>query len=127
MPTKTAKLLVVDDDEDIREFLALALADLGDLNIDLSRDGLEALEMLKKADYDLVITDIRMPNLDGIGLIQEIQKLEGHTPIIISTGNEATLEEARQIEVSAFFEKPFAIEVFLQSVHRLLGRDDQGS
>lgn len=87
-----ANILIVDDEKNIRDGLKIALSREG-YNIFLGSDGLEALEILKNEDIDVVITDLKMPNLDGEALMKRIIKEYFNIPVIILTGH-GTVENA---------------------------------
>jgi DNA-binding response OmpR family regulator len=79
------RVLIVDDDRDIRQLLATFI---GRLNADVSQavNGEEALRMFRERPFDLVITDIEMPVMDGLILMKRIKALSGDTPVVIITG-----------------------------------------
>ena len=70
-----AYILVVDDEEKMQHLLTIMLARQG-YSVDRAGDGLKALEMIKANPYDMVISDIRMPGMDGMQLLSAIQELE---------------------------------------------------
>jgi DNA-binding NtrC family response regulator len=81
------RVLVVEDHDDTRNsFQQLLELSLG-LEVDLAADGEEALERLSERPYSIVITDLRMPRLDGMGLIEEIQQRRLPVTIIVTTGH----------------------------------------
>src|SRR5437868_924067 len=79
-------ILVVDDSESIRELLYMTLSPIG-YNVSMGSDGEEALKILDKNEIDLIITDLNMPNMDGITLIKEVRKNPRFqfTPILFLT------------------------------------------
>ncbi len=89
-----ANILIVDDEKNIRDGLKIALSRDG-YNIFLASDGLEALDILKEEEIDVVITDLKMPNLDGDSLMKKIIKEHNNIPVIILTGH-GTVENAVQ-------------------------------
>ncbi|HOV15057.1 MAG TPA: sigma-54 dependent transcriptional regulator [Spirochaetota bacterium] len=89
-----ANILIVDDEKNIREGLGIALRRDGH-NVFLAGDGSEALKIIKKEDIDLVITDLKMPNLDGDSLMKTVLKEFNNVPVIILTGH-GTVETAVQ-------------------------------
>lgn len=89
-----ANILIVDDEKNIRDGLKIALLREG-YNIFLASDGLEALDILKEEEIDVVITDLKMPNLDGDALMKRIIKEYFNIPVIILTGH-GTVENAVQ-------------------------------
>lgn len=81
-----SSILVVDDSKTIRDILAYLLK-LNNFRVDTANDGLEALEMIFSNKYDLVITDINMPRMDGYRLIESVREEKDYRflPIIILT------------------------------------------
>lgn len=81
------RVLVVDDDADARELFSLVLSQAG-FQVDDAADGFAALAKVSHVCPDAVLTDLRMPGMDGIDLAQRIRKIHGDVPIIIATGLE---------------------------------------
>lgn len=118
---RRARLLVVDDEEPLLLSLAAAARSRG-LRADTAGSGLEALERFGGSAYDVVVTDLRMPGLDGLGLLRSIREAGLPTRVIIITGY-ATLEaavEGLRLGAVDFLVKPFTVEDFLASVARAL-------
>lgn len=117
-----AEILYVEDDSDVLKFTSMVLEDyVGELCI--AHDGAEALEILKKRRFDLVITDILMPRCNGITLISEMQRLYGEaTPVIITTAHAEVgyLLEAIELGVSGYVLKPIDAEELLKCMERSL-------
>jgi DNA-binding NtrC family response regulator len=86
MTTKT-RVLVVDDEEDAREMLSLILAQAG-FDVDEAADGFAALTKLSRYRPDVVVTDLRMPGMTGVDLLQRIRRIHGDVPVILATGLE---------------------------------------
>ncbi len=82
---KNIKILVVDDQLMIRKILSRSLAAAG-FKVAAAEDGLNALEILKENTFDVMITDIMMPNMDGISLLLETRKVYPEMPVLIITG-----------------------------------------
>ena len=78
-------MLVVDDESTIRDLLSKTLA-LAEYDVDLAPDGRTALERLRVIPYDLLITDLKMPGVDGLTVIREARRLKADLPVIIITG-----------------------------------------
>ena len=76
-----AKLLVVDDDPLIRKLLGRVLAARG-YHISMAEDGEQAQDLLARAHFDLVLTDVRMPRRDGIALLRAIRDMDADLPVI---------------------------------------------
>ena len=79
------RVLVVDDEATIRDLLSKTLA-LAEYDVDLAPDGRTALERLRMIPYDLLITDLKMPGVDGLAVIREARRLKADIPVIIITG-----------------------------------------
>jgi DNA-binding response OmpR family regulator len=91
-PMPDARLLVVDDELNVRSALARALS-LGGYRADQAGSGLQALRLLEQTPYDLMLLDIRMPEIDGIEVMQRARQLRPEILIIVLTGH-ASLESA---------------------------------
>ncbi len=127
-PTQPAKpdgrprVLVVDDEASIRDLLSKMLA-LADYDVDVADDGRAALERMRKGSYDLLITDLNMPGMDGLTVIHEARRLNEHLPVIIVTGfsTEASAIEAANLGVSGYLTKPFKVPKVLSVAAKALG------
>lgn len=121
-PAGRARVLVVDDEASIRELLAKTLA-LAEYDVDLAPDGRTALERLRIIPYDLLITDLKMPGVDGLAVIREARRLKADIPVIIITGfsTEASAIEAVNLGVSGYLTKPFRIPRVLAVAAKALG------
>ena len=106
---QSAHILVVDDDPDIHVLLSSILAESG-CSIESAYDGNQGLAMLDSGSYDLVLTDVRMPGLDGLELLQKIQERRPSTPVVVMTAQNTPENVIRAIREKAFayFSKPFA-------------------
>jgi excisionase family DNA binding protein len=116
------RVLVVDDEASIRDLLAKTLA-LAEFDVDLAPDGRAALERLRIISYDLLITDLKMPGVDGLTVIREARRLKTDLPVIIITGfsNEASAIEAVNLGVSGYLTKPFRVPRVLAAAAKALG------
>jgi len=103
----SATILVVDDDELVRKTLSVLVSSLG-YHCHLASDGLEAVEVLKSQKCDLVLSDIMMPNMDGIELLKYIIRHHSDTDVIIATGYNERTSYADVIKAGAidFIKKP---------------------
>ncbi len=117
-----ARVLVVDDEAAIRDLLAKTLA-LAEYDVDLAPDGRVALERLRMIPYDLLITDLKMPGVDGLAVIREARRLKADIPVIIITGfsTEASAIEAVNLGVSGYLTKPFRVPRVLAVAAKALG------
>ena len=116
------RVLVVDDEATIRDLLSKTLA-LAEYDVDLAPDGRTALERLRIIPYDLLITDLKMPGVDGLTVIREARRLKADLPVIIITGysNEASAIEAVNRGVSGYLTKPFRVPRVLAAASKALG------
>jgi excisionase family DNA binding protein len=116
------RVLVVDDEASIRDLLSKTLA-LAEYDVDLAPDGRTALERLRIIPYDLLITDLKMPGVDGLAVIREARRLKADIPVIIITGfsSEASAIEAVNLGVSGYLTKPFRVPRVLAAAAKALG------
>jgi len=116
------RILVVDDEAAIRELLAKTLA-LADYEVDLAPDGRTALDRMRLIPYDLLITDLRMPGVDGLTVIREARRLKADIPVIIVTAysTEASAVEAINLGVQGYLTKPFRVPRILAAAAKALG------
>jgi CheY-like chemotaxis protein len=119
-------ILVVDDEPDIREILT-AILDRNGYSVLTASNGLEALDILKINNIDLVISDIQMPGGNGIDLLDNIRKIHHETPIVLFiTGfADITLEDAYDKGAEAVFAKPFDHKRLLAVIESSLTPKDQ--
>ena len=116
------RILVVDDEASIRDLLSKTLA-LADYDVDLAPDGRTAIDRLRIAPYDLLITDLKMPGIDGLTVIREGRRLRPDIPVVIITGysSEASAIEAVNLGVSGYLTKPFRVPRVLAAAAKALG------
>lgn len=118
-----ARILAVDDSPSMRQLVKLALA-TGGHEVDLATDGVEALEAAERRQFDVVITDINMPNMDGIELVRELRRRNSYrfVPLLMLT-TEATAErkqQGRAAGATGWLVKPFDPERLLATVAKVL-------
>ena len=121
-PPRRPRVLVADDEAGIRDLLTKTLA-LAEYDVDSAPDGRAALARLQSAAYDLLITDLKMPGMDGLALIRDARRLSPSLPIIIITAysTEANAIEAINLGVSGYLTKPFRIAKILSAAAKALG------
>ncbi|MCM2475042.1 response regulator [Rhizobium sp. CG5] len=115
-------ILVVDDSELVRWVLKTALEGEG-FKVELAEDGAKAVDMVTKGlKPDLIITDVNMPNMDGLGLIANLRPLLRFTPIlVVSTESQASKrDEAKKLGATGWLTKPVNPEDLLKVVRRIL-------
>jgi excisionase family DNA binding protein len=117
-----ARVLVADDDASVRDLLAKMLG-MADYDVDVVVDGVSATDRLRHLPYDLLITDLKMPGLDGLAVIREARRLRPDIPVVIITGEstEASAIEAVNLGVSGYLLKPFRMPRVLAVAARALG------
>lgn len=115
------KLLVVDDEEVMREFLLEVFASIQPIG---AKDGEQALELVQSEDVCLVISDLKMPEMDGLELLRRIKKYKQDVRVIIITGYASAKTAADCIEAGAcdFLKKPFSIAQIRAAVERQMGQ-----
>ncbi len=106
-----AKILVVDDEESIREFLEIMLKKEG-YEITLAEDGLKAKELLAKKSFDMIISDLQMPNMTGIELLKHVKESYPDLVFMMITafGTTETAVEAMKMGAYDYLTKPFKID-----------------
>ncbi len=121
-PSGRPRVLVVDDEASIRDLLSKTLA-LAEYDVDLAPDGRTALDRLRVMPYDLLITDLKMPGVDGLSVIREARRLKADLPVVIITGysTEASAIEAVNLGVSGYLTKPFRVPRVLAVAAKALG------
>lgn len=119
-----AQILIIDDDEDIRTFLSTLLKQLGH-EVHCLEDGSKALQLHQKHPIELVITDILMPDFDGIEVIRQFRREVPDLKIIAISGGgytdpEQFLTMAQRLGADATFHKPFDWTALVGKVDDLL-------
>ncbi len=117
------RVLVVEDDVPIGRMLASILADEGYV-VDLATDGLTALGKIEVREYDLILTDLRMPELDGVGLYRELERRQPEVlrRVIVITGTSGHPEYQSFLEETKvpYLEKPFSLQALQTITRRVL-------
>ena len=115
------KILVVDDEEGARELFNTILTDEG-YEVSLASGGEEALAQFKSNPFNLVITDIKMPVMDGLQLLQEIRKIGSKTDVIMVTayGEVESYLKAMSLGAAEYINKPIRIKELKRIVHKVL-------
>jgi two-component system chemotaxis response regulator CheY len=117
-------ILTVDDSASMRQMVDFTLKAAG-FAVTQAIDGLDALEKAKSGSFELVITDVHMPNMDGISLIRELRKLPGFrfTPILLLTTESAPEKKAegKGAGATGWLVKPFNPTQLVATVQKVLG------
>jgi DNA-binding response OmpR family regulator len=123
---KDKSVLIVDDEKSIRLTLAMALEKL-EVPVDQAENGEEALAMLAKKPYSLMLLDLRMPGIDGMEVLRRVSEVRPEVKVVIITayGSVETAVEAMKLGAVDFLEKPFNAEDVRQLVATLLDQEAQ--
>ncbi|HUI59815.1 MAG TPA: response regulator [Steroidobacteraceae bacterium] len=118
-----ARILAVDDSPSMRQLVKLTLV-AGGHEVDLATDGVEALEVADRQRFDIVITDVNMPNMDGITLVRELRQRLAYkfVPLLMLT-TEATVERRREGKAAGatgWLVKPFDPGKLLATIDKVL-------
>jgi CheY-like chemotaxis protein/anti-sigma regulatory factor (Ser/Thr protein kinase) len=118
-----ARILIVDDDPDIHALLQSSLRDTG-YRTECVSSGQEALARLQSERYDLVLSDVVMPGIDGLELLHHIQQQCPSTPVVVMTAQNTSQNLIRSIreKAYAYFSKPFSPEDVVEMVNAALER-----
>lgn len=116
------KILVIDDELDMLALLRMIIEDNTDYGVETTNNPSEGLKMIIQEDYDLVISDLKMPGMDAIELFDEVKEIKPDLPMIIITayGSLETAEEAMKKGVADFITKPFRKDNILFTINRVL-------
>ena len=109
-------ILVIDDEKGILGVIREALTRFGH-NVEIAYDGIEGIQKFDGGSYDMVITDLRMPGLDGRGVVQHIRNSSKNSVPVI--GISGTPWQAQDSDFDAVLSKPFPLEDLVQSVKKL--------
>ncbi len=113
------KVLLIEDEESIRTLLCLSLNKKG-LRMIAAEDGLKGLEVFKRERPSIVITDVKMPGMDGIEVLKRVRELEPDTRVIVITGHGdmETAIKALKLDASDFISKPIKVDALMLAVKR---------
>lgn len=124
MSDKSMKFLVVDDFSTMRRIVRNLLKELGFTNVDEAEDGIAALQKLRGGNFDFVISDWNMPNMDGLTLLQNIRSDEAlrKLPVLMVTAEakKENIVAAAQAGASGYVVKPFTAATLGEKVNKIL-------
>lgn len=125
---KSKRILVIDDDPLVRRSLQMLLSQAG-YAVEAAASGMEGLEKLPEGHFDLVMTDVRMPEMDGFAVLRAIrdycaasQRPPFEEVVLTGYNDVHALESAQSLGIRHFVLKPFDTDELLDEVYRLLGR-----
>ena len=114
-----SRILLVDDDPEIRELIAMGLESAG-FEVIMAENGQEGLQRFNDETPDLILTDIKMPEMDGIEFIKNVRNSDGTVPIIVSSGFAETQDLATEIGANGFLSKPFRSKNLIDTIEQFL-------
>lgn len=121
----SAKILTVDDSASLRMAIRIALAGAG-YDVTEAEDGLDGIEKAKNDQFDLIVTDLNMPNMDGLTMIRELRAMPAYcgTPIIFLTteSDDAMKQQAKAAGATGWLVKPFVPDQLIRVSRKVLGR-----
>ncbi len=123
-----ARILIAEDDMAVQNFVARALTHRGH-EVGAVGDGVQALEALQKKSYDLLITDIVMPGLDGIGLALKVARDYPQLPVLLMSGYSAERQRAHNLDelICKVVPKPFTLKEICDAAERALTEEGFGA
>ena len=115
------KILFIDDDERYQKTVK-TLLELEGFKVDAISDPIEAVELFKKSDYDIVLSDLVMNTIDGLQLVSLLRRIKSYVPIIILTGHEDSSKEIEgfNLEVDDYIYKTTLFEVLVKRIKRCI-------
>ena len=124
------RILVIEDEEELRELFSDMLTFNG-YEVEAASDGHRGIELFKHAEFDIVFTDLRMPEMSGWEVAEAVKKIREDTPVVMITGSTLQLEasELKKSGVDFVVTKPFRIDQVLGLVQKVLthgGKDTNG-
>lgn len=121
----SSRILIVEDEVQLARLMELELDHEG-YAVKVSHNGREALELLKEEEFDLVLLDIMLPEMDGIEVCGRLRKFSD-IPVIMVTAKDAVPEKVEALDTGAddYITKPFAIEELLARIRALLRRKER--
>jgi two-component system OmpR family response regulator len=117
------KVLVIDDEPGVRELISESLS-LSDMTAVQATDGLEALSLLRREKFDLLILDINMPKLDGLALLEKLRAEGASVPVLMlsARADKADINQGLRTGADDYLTKPFSIEELVLRVKAILRR-----
>jgi heavy metal response regulator len=118
------RILLVEDEPQIADFIARGLSENG-YSVDTARDGGEALHWPSVADFDVIILDVMLPSIDGMGVCRTLRAQGVRTPILMLTARDAVEDRVEGLDSGAddYLVKPFAFAELLARVRALIRRE----
>lgn len=121
MQQKNLRILIVDDEKDVADILG-KLVELDEHRVSVTYDGQKALEAFQKDKFDIVFTDISMPEMDGIDLTKKLLELDKNANVVVITGHVGNVEVELALNAGAkeVMKKPFTKKDIDQTIQEIL-------
>ena len=125
---KQKKILIVEDEKNLSRFVSLELGHEGYDTV-IAADGRRGLEEAQNNNYDLILLDLMLPELDGFEVARRLRNNENKTPIIMMTARDSTMDRVAGLDIGAddYIIKPFAIEELLARLRAYFRREESRS
>lgn len=124
------RVLIIDDSSATRAYVRAALEEMDDMQVSEAASGFDALRILPRERFDLLLVDINMPNINGLELISFIRRSETHrdTPLLIISTEASERDRARAMTLGAngYLAKPFTAEALADAVRGLKKGNEGG-
>lgn len=122
------RILVIEDQQDIAELIAMHLADLGH-QISQVNDGPTGLDAARSGQYDLIVLDVMLPGMDGMEIIRTLRMEQVKTPVLMLTARAAEIDRVLGLELGAddYLSKPFSVPELQARVKALLRRAEMSA
>lgn len=121
---ETRQVLIVDDDEDIRQLFCDMVSIIG-FSARAVASGVNALQQLKEAPFDLIILDMRIPDMNGLETFKAIRQLNSSVPVVITTGfgMDKKVQEALSMGALLCIEKPFNVSRAINTIREIVEKE----
>ena len=125
---KNIRILLIDDEKLITISLKQALEKMGGYAVDCVFNGADAIESLEESNYDIIITDLNLPDYKEFELVKAMRKLDSNIPLIVMSAcyPDSSLHEVRAQDVFKCFNKPFEIKEYLSGIQEALATQNAG-
>ena len=123
-----AKILVIDDEQGIRELLDALLRRKG-YDVVLAESGRKGLELFRRERPDVIVLDLKMPEMDGLTVLRQIRSLNRSQPVIVLTGSRTVEmeQQVRALGVTEYIAKGFSLHLLGDALKRLLKTPDRAA
>ena len=124
------RVLIIDDSSATRAYIRAALEEMADMQVSEAASGFDALRVLPRERFDLLLVDINMPNINGLELISFIRRSETHreTPLLIISTEASERDRSRAMTLGAngYLPKPFTVEQLTEAIANVSKANAQG-